>query len=47
MRVPHDAAIFHGWSYQTLIDFTSDRRCGSTREITMYILTPLDLARSV
>ena len=33
MRVPYDAAIFHGWSYQTLVDFTSDRRSGSTREI--------------
>ena len=33
MRVPHDAAIFHGWSYQTIVYFTSDRRCGSTREI--------------
>ena len=31
MRVPHDAAIFHGWSNQALIDFTSDRRCGSTQ----------------
>ena len=34
MRVPHGAPIFHGWSNQALIDFTSDRRCGSTREIS-------------
>ena len=33
--LPHDAAIFHGWSNQTLVNFTSDNRCGSTREITM------------
>ena len=34
MQVPHDAAIFHGWSNQTLVNFTSDHRCGSTREIS-------------
>ena len=34
MRVPHDAAIFHGWSNQTLVNFTCDHRCGSTREIS-------------
>ena len=34
MRVPHGAAIFHGWSNQTLVNVTSDRRCGSMREIT-------------
>ena len=25
MQVPHDAAIFHGWPYMTLVDFTYDR----------------------
>ena len=25
MRVPHDAATFHGWSDQTLVNVTSDR----------------------
>ena len=46
MRVPPDAAIFHGWSYHTLVDFTSDRRCGSTCEITTNHVEHVDTLRS-
>ena len=46
MRVPHDAAIFHGWSNQTLVNLTSDRRCGSMREITTNHVEHSDTLRS-
>ena len=46
IRIPHDAAIFHGWSNQTLVNFTSDRRCGSTREITTEHVEHSDTFRS-
>ena len=46
MRVPHDAAIFNWQSTQTLVNSTSDRRCGATREITTNHVEHSDTLRS-
>ena len=46
MPVPHDAAIFHGWSYQPLVDATSDRMCGSMRALTSNHADHSDTLRS-